>query len=134
MSKTAGIARRTYPVVHTLVIIVDMSFIFDIEPQDLETLPSYQSVKDVQVIFNDVEKSVFSEITSKDNLMNFIWLDSREVFEEACARNLLNQEDLIRFRNIYQESEADASRESYVFSSGEKDVLNNPFSGLLKNK
>ena len=109
-----------------------MSFVFETDYKKHNPLPNFESTKDLKSVFNNLNKYASKELTYKNNPVNFLWLDSCEVFNEPLCKEILKQDDLIRFRNIRQKIENEKSRESYNFSTEDITHVNNPF-GALKD-
>ena len=122
VSKTHSIACHNYALLRPLFIFIDMSFVFEIDYKNDKRPINSESIKNLEYIFNKIEKHV----------PNFIWFDSYEIFKEALDKKVLKHEDLIRFRSIYKDSENEKLRESDSFSSEYKIDVSNPFSVLRK--
>lgn len=125
VSKSSNIACQNYSLLRPLVIIVDMSFVLEIDNKKNEKPTNLKSIKNIEYIINNIEKYD----------PHFLCFDSHEIFKEAADKKILKYEDVIRFRSIHKKSDYSdekKSEKSKTFSSEYKIDINNPFSSLKK--
>ena len=130
--KSHNIACHSLSLLPPLVIMVDMSFVFETDYNKNNRPQEFESTKNLKYVFNNLNKYSFKELNYKNNSVKFLLLDSYDVFDEILSKEILKQDDLIRFRNIHQKIENEKLRENYNFSTDDKTYLNNPFGALQK--
>ena len=116
------IAKEKYNLLNPILIIVDMSFVFNITYLKDERHPDYTTFSE---LINQFKKNLYK------NEISTIWLNSKEIYEIAKLKKLLLNSDRLRFKKLKDEIFFEEKRDDIYFSTLE-DKNNNPFS-LLKD-
>ena len=128
--KSHNIAKKNYSLVRPLLIMIDMSYVFDISYLPHERRPEYVNITHLCDNLNNLDKFISSDYHYKEDFLSLIWLDSKEFWELSRKNNLLQDEDLLRFRNVYDKSRKTAfTKKIFTFESDIKE-FSSPFSNL----
>jgi len=140
VKKSHGIAEGKYPLTSPLLIVVDMSYVLDVEyPSSLERFgqpkrPILDSVSEVKGRVEGLPNS--PSVNLKDVEVGNLYFDSEEIVYLARENHIFLEKDftqfLTRFRDAFEQSKLEKERPKISFTTEENDNPNNPF-GVLKD-
>lgn len=125
-----GIAKHNYSLLRPLLIVVDMSYVFDIDYLPSEQRPDFFHLAELNSYFGNLKTLISEDHFHKGAAINLLLLDSKEVFDVAKEKGILSCIDMNRFRTLIQQKSGEERRENISFSTQNDESINNPFSIL----
>jgi hypothetical protein len=130
--KSHSIANNNNSLLPPLLIVIDMSYIFDIDYLRGESRPSYAEVIKIKEHFYDLEKFISLDMGDKEDRISVCWLDSQEIITLAKYNGFLSVDDILRFKKLEAQLRVERTlRYNFDgFSTGR--IHSSPFNDLLK--
>jgi hypothetical protein len=128
--RSHNIAKNNYSLLHPILIVVDMSYVFEIDYLPDEKRPDYVNITELEKHFDNLDQFISKDYFYREDPLSLLWLDSREIFNLSRENKFLQEEDVFRFRDLYVQSSSGDVQEQIFTYIKHNEVANSPFSDL----